>query len=44
MAKTQFTKKAVSRITKATAIKNGGKIPKGSFASIAQSKFAKNSN
>ena len=44
MAKSKFTQKAVSRIMKSTATKNGGKIPKGSFASVAQSKLAKSNN
>lgn len=38
---TPFNAAAVSRITSATAKSNGGQIPAGSFASKAQSSFAK---
>lgn len=40
---TPFNAAAVSRITSATAKGNGGQIPAGSFASKAQSSFAKSS-
>lgn len=40
---TPFNAAAVSRITSATAKANGGQIPAGSFASKAQSHFAKGS-
>lgn len=36
MAKTKMTSKAAARIQSATAKSNGGKTPKGSFASRAQ--------
>lgn len=41
MSKTKMTVKAASRIMSATASKNGGNVPKGSFASRAQSAAAK---
>lgn len=42
MAKlTPMTPKAAARIQSATASKNGGSVPKGSFASRAQSVAAK---
>lgn len=34
--------KAAARIAKATARRNGGKIPKGSFASVADARAKKN--
>lgn len=43
MAKsTPMTQSAASRIQSATAVKNGGSVPKGSFASRAQSAAIKN--
>jgi len=41
MAKTPMTSKAAARIQSATAKSNGGKTPKGSFASRAQRAAAK---
>lgn len=42
--KTSLNKAAASRIQSATAVKNGGSVPKGSWASKAQSTVAKKSN
>lgn len=43
MAKaTPMTPKAAARIQSSTASKNGGSVPKGSFASRAQSVATKN--
>jgi hypothetical protein len=41
MTKSKMTTKAAARITRATAIKNGGGVPKGSFAARATSVAAK---
>ena len=38
---TKMTQKDVNRIKSATAKKNGGEIPKGSFAARAESAVAK---
>ncbi|MEO1927595.1 MAG: hypothetical protein ABGX26_02790 [Nautiliaceae bacterium] len=44
MAKIPMTSKAASRIQSATAKANGGRVPKGSFATRAQRAAAKNSS
>lgn len=42
--KTSMTPKSASRIQSATAKQNGGSVPKGSFASRAQSTAARNTS
>jgi len=39
-----MTAEAVARIQSATAVKNGGQVPSGSFAARAQSTVAKSNN
>jgi hypothetical protein len=41
-SKTRMTSKSAARIQSATAKRNGGKVPKNSFASRAQSAAAAN--
>lgn len=43
-SKSPMTPEAAARIQSSTAKENGGKTPKGSFGSRAQSSAAKNSN
>lgn len=42
MSKTKMTPEAAARIQSATAKRNGGQVPKGSFAATAQSVAVKN--